>query len=148
MGKRRRARELAMQALFFLDFSTSPPEEALDLFVKEHPPPQGAEDFFFALTRGVIAYRDDLDRTIARHSQHWKLSRMSAVDRNLLRVAVFEMTRGKDVPAKVAINEAVDIGKLYGTDDTGGFLNGILDSIRAELEDPAPKPEKQKPNGS
>lgn len=138
MGKRRRARELAMQALFFLDFSAFPPEEALELFVKEHPPGSGIEDFFYTLTRGVIRTRKSLDETIARHSRHWKLARMSPVDRNLLRIAVFEMSQLKDVPAKVAINEAVDIGKLYGTDETGSFLNGILDSVRMELEKSPP----------
>ncbi len=86
------------------------------------------------LVNGVINSRDKLDAVIERFSKNWKISRMSCVDRNVMRVAVFELTSCDDIPPKVTINEAVDIGKKFGTEESGAFINGIMDSIRDALE--------------
>jgi N utilization substance protein B len=134
MGSRRRSRELALQALFYMDMRKNRSEEMLKLFVdhfigSEKPPP-----FFEEIVRGVIAMGDEIDLIIKRFSSKWKLNRMPCVDRNILRLAAYELLYCDDVPAKVSINEAIDIGKKFGAEDSGAFINGILDSIRIEHE--------------
>jgi N utilization substance protein B len=78
---------------------------------------------------GVIQYQNEIDQFIKRVSSHWKINRMSRVDRNIIRIAVFELLYCDDIPFKVSINEAVNLGKKYGTEESGAFINGILDSI-------------------
>jgi len=78
---------------------------------------------------GVLQHKDEIDQFIERFSNNWKISRMSRVDRNIMRIAVFEILYCDDIPFKVSINEAVDLGKRYGTEESGAFINGILDSI-------------------
>lgn len=134
MGTRRRSRELAMQALFCLDTSQSNFREQLALFCRCFPPPRKARRFFFNLVHGVTLARDTIDLIIERFSNNWKITRMSGVDRNVLRLAVFEMLYCGDIPAKVSINEAIDVGKKFGTEESGAFINGILDSVRIAIE--------------
>jgi N utilization substance protein B len=86
------------------------------------------------LVNGVVALMPRIDPLIEQHSQHWKLDRMSCVDRNIMRIAVFEILSCEDIPPKVSINEAIDIAKKYGTEDSGAFINGIIDSIRIAFE--------------
>ena len=86
--------------------------------------------FFETLVNGVLEARAEIDTTIEQYSDNWKLSRMAGVDRNILRIAVYELLFCDDIPVKVSINEAIDIGKKFGTDESGSFINGILDSIR------------------
>jgi N utilization substance protein B len=86
----------------------------------------------------VKASRDEIDAWIERFSQNWKIRRMSRVDRNVLRVAVYELLYCHDIPPKVSINEAIDIAKRYGTEDSGAFINGILDSVRIAIEKEGP----------
>jgi len=133
MGKRRRARELALQSLFYLDATSVPPKEALALFCKNFPPPKDLEPYFMQMAEGVIDNRDEIDDLIEQHSKNWKLYRMSSVDLNLMRIAVYEFLRCPDIPRRVSINEAIDIGKRYGTEESGAFINGILDSIHLFL---------------
>lgn len=135
MGVRRRARELAMQALFFLDMRGHPPESGVPLFCKSCALPKKSLPLFTELVFGAYHCRADIDKIIESHSAHWKVGRMSGVDRNILRIAVFEMLSSSDIPAKVSINEAIDIGKRYGADESGPFINGILDSIRISVDD-------------
>jgi N utilization substance protein B len=90
--------------------------------------------YFLRLVQGVLRTKTELDALIERYSEHWSLGRMSGVDRNLMRIAVFELLCCRDIPAKVSINEAVDIGKKFGTEESGAFINGIVDGIRAALE--------------
>jgi len=92
------------------------------------------QDFFLLLTRGVIQHIFVIDKKIEQYSSNWKLDRMTCVDRNILRIAVFEIIYCPDIPYKVSINEAIDIGKNFGTKDSGSFLNGVLDSIRISIE--------------
>jgi N utilization substance protein B len=134
MGKRRRSRELAMQALFYMDMNQNVSLEMLDLYCDSFTPSKKAFPFFLQLVKGVIYARYEIDSIIERFSSNWKISRMSCVDRNILRIAVYEMLFCCDIPPKVSINEAIDVGKKFGTEESGAFINGILDSIRIALE--------------
>jgi N utilization substance protein B len=134
MGARRKAREAAMQALFCMDERCDFSEEMLHRFCVNFAPKEDVRPYFMRLVQGVLKTKADLDALIERFSEHWSLSRMSGVDRNLMRIAVFELLWCRDIPAKVSINEAVDIGKKFGTEESGAFINGIVDSIRAALD--------------
>ena len=145
MGIRRKARERALQALFFADMCRYDAEDALRLFCTHFNPSEPILSFFTLLTEGVVQNRRSIDVIIERFSKHWKLGRMSCVDRNILRVAVFEMLCCTDIPDKVSINEAIEIGKKFGTEDSGAFINGILDSIRLAMETETLQLEKTRP---
>ncbi|MFZ7125030.1 MAG: transcription antitermination factor NusB [Desulfobacterales bacterium] len=144
MGNRRRAREMAMQALYYIDLSRRRPEEALALFRKTFSPSKKVEPFFAELVEGVLRDKRLLDGVIETYSDNWRVSRMACVDRNVIRIAVYEMLRHPDIPPKVSINEAIDIGKKFGTEESGPFINGILDGMRLALEqgriEPLPPP--------
>lgn len=131
MGNRRQARELAMQALFYMDMRQESSQEMLALFCRCFPPSTKNLPFFMELVNGVMDHKAQIDAVIERFSNNWKISRMSCVDRNVMRIAVYEMLFRQDIPSKVSINEAIDVGKKYGTEESGAFINGILDSIRA-----------------
>jgi transcription antitermination protein NusB len=162
MGKRRLARERALQFLFQCD--VNPPaklDEALETFwgsqravlleaekspatwgeQVELPPPTAEEAgvrlFADPLIRGVIEHRQECDDQIQKYAKNWDLHRMAAVDRNILRLAIYEMLHRQDIPPVVSINEAVDIAKKFSTQDSGKFVNGILDKIKGELLRPA-----------
>jgi N utilization substance protein B len=134
MGTRRKARELAMQALFYMDIQKDASEEMLEYFCGCFCPSKKSQPFFIKLVNGVLGSKGQLDELIERFSQNWKISRMSCVDRNVMRISVYEMIYCDDIPPKVSINEAVDIGKKFGTEESGAFINGIMDSIRGALE--------------
>jgi len=134
-GNRRKSREKAMQALFFMDLNHSISMEGLDLYCKTFTPPPGVYPFFTELMEGVIRYMETIDSSIERFSSNWKISRMAGVDRNILRIAVYELLYCSDIPTKVSINEAIDIGKKFGTKESGAFINGILDSIRIAMDE-------------
>lgn len=134
MGYRRKARELAMQALFYMDMRKNVSSEAFDFYCLHFPPSKNAQPFFSALVNGVIRVGSEIDTVIERYSSNWKISRMSGVDRNIIRIAVYELLYCHDIPPKVSINEAIDVGKKFGTEESGAFINGILDSIRIAME--------------
>ena len=134
MGTRRFARELAMQALFSMDMSSSFSPEMLADYRRCFPPNKRVGPYFERLTGGVLNYRDAIDRVIEQYSSNWKVRRMACVDRNVLRLAVFELLYCGDIPAKVSINEAIDIAKKFGSSESGAFINGILDSVLTALE--------------
>ena len=134
MGNRRKSRELAMQALFFMDMSQNDSKEILDRFCENFTPASKTLPFFLKLVRGVMQSRSEVDAIIERFSSNWKLNRMPCVDRNIMRIAVYELLCCPDIPYKVSLNEAIDIGKKFGTEESGAFINGILDSIRMALE--------------
>ena len=140
MGRRRQARELALQALYFLDARPDDPQRALALFHRNFTPPRKAREFMDRLVRGVLDHQARIDTVVERFSQNWQVFRMPRVDRNVIRMAVFEMLWQADIPYSVSINEAIDLGKKYGTDDSGAFINGILDRIRQALENGEMKP--------
>ena len=134
MGVRRESRESALQALHAMDMQHNMSERMLSLFCESFPPTETGKDFFDRLVKGVMQVQSELDDLIERFSSNWKLSRMSGVDRNILRIAAYEILYCDDIPYKVSINEAIDIGKKFGTEESGAFINGILDSIRIALE--------------
>ena len=134
MGTRRQARELAMQALFYMDMSHDDSNDMLERFCKNFSPPKKILPFFLKLVKGVIQCKGEIDSILERFSDNWKLNRMSCVDRNTMRIAVYELLYCHDIPYKVSINEAIDTGKKFGTKESGAFINGILDSIRIALE--------------
>jgi transcription antitermination protein NusB len=161
MGKRREARERAVQFLFQHDLN---PPDNLDAALAqfwdsqrtaaiagekaaatwnepvELPPPTAGEAalrlFAEPLIRGVIEHRAALDEQIKKHAINWDLHRIAAVDRSILRLAIYEMLHREDIPPIVSINEAVDIAKKFSTQDSGKFVNGILDKIKGELMRP------------
>ncbi|MEN8245178.1 MAG: transcription antitermination factor NusB [Thermodesulfobacteriota bacterium] len=134
MGTRRKSRELAMQALFYMDTNGDISLENLELYCSNFQPDANVRPFFLKLAKGVINARSKVDAAIERFSSNWKMHRMSGVDRNVLRLAVYEVLFCDDIPVKVSINEAIDIGKKFGSSESGAFINGILDSIRLALE--------------
>jgi N utilization substance protein B len=134
MGNRRRSRELAMQALFQIEMNQDHSREALELFCKHFGVTKNVKPFFLRLVEGVKEFQHEIDPLVERFSKNWKIGRMSRADLNIMRVAVYELLYCDDIPSKVSINEAIDIGKKFGTEDSGAFINGILDSIRISLE--------------
>jgi N utilization substance protein B len=134
MGTRRFARELAMQALFSMDMNSAFSPEMLADYRSCFPLNKRVGPYFERLTGGVLQYKNHIDKVIEQYSSNWKVRRMACVDRNVLRLAVFELLYCGDIPAKVSINEAIDIAKKFGSSESGSFINGILDSIRTALE--------------
>jgi len=124
-----------MQALFYMDMSQNDSKEAVKLFCENFVTSKRSLSFFLELINGVIKALPEIDSVIERFSSNWKISRMSIVDRNIMRLAVYEILFCGDIPSKVSINEAVDIGKKFGTEGSGAFINGILDSIRIAVEE-------------
>jgi len=129
MGLRRKAREIAMQVLFCMDMSEDKSDELIDRLYEAANAPADIRPFCDKLIKGVRDHRPDIDKVIEQFSDNWKLFRMACVDRNIIRIAVFELLHCEDIPPRVSINEAVDIAKKYGTGESGAFINGILDSI-------------------
>lgn len=138
MGLRRKSRELALQFLFSHDFqghesASVSIDQELDLFCQSFDVEQRAMVYGRQLIEGINAHADDINRLLADHSLNWRVERMSLVDRNILRIAVFEMRYGQEIPAQVAINEALEIAKRYSRQDSVAFINGILDAIQAAV---------------
>lgn len=137
---RTKGREYALQVLYDVDTSGKDPEAALESFFRnfESTPGQGTPDpaatrFAEELVNGVGRSRDELDALIERCSINWRLDRMPRVDRNVLRLSCWELVHAKDVPKKVVINEAIELGKRFGSEESGSFINGILDKVAAEV---------------
>jgi len=131
--KRREARILAMQALFQLDVQGEGFFAQLGPFLKDSSDDPEVVDYADRLVRGTWSRKERIDVVIARSSRHWSVDRMAAVDRSILRLAVFEMMSLGDPPPAVAIDEAIELGKLFGEADTPQFLNGVLDAARKQL---------------
>ena len=137
-GKRRLARELAVQFLYQYDLSGGDLAEALRLFwCTQDDVNQTVREFAESLIRGTVENRAQLDERIQQYTEHWELARIAAVDRNVLRLAIYEMLFRDDIPPVVSINEAVDIAKKFSTKESGAFVNGILDKLRGDLPRPA-----------
>lgn len=135
MPSRRRSRQRALQILYSWDARRQPVDEAIDayydtLYSEERPE---RDPFVAELVRGTIEHIGEIDERISKHAEHWRMERMPAVDRNILRLAVYEMSRA-GVPAPVAIDEALEVARRYSTEESVQFLNGVLDAVRRELE--------------
>ncbi len=129
MGTRRKGRELALQALYQAEISGCDPARSVAEFWEHCDAGKAAREFGAALVRGVLAERERIDNVIASASEHWRFGRLSQVDRNVLRVATYELLCCRDVPASVAIDEAIEIARRYGTDESAAFVNGVLDQV-------------------
>ena len=129
MGARRLGRELALQALYALDINPMDTRRFLAIFWENNPSPAEARNFAGQLIEGILSHRTDLDALIKSKAQHWALSRMALVDLNLIRLAAYELLYRDDIPKKVIINEAVEIAKKFGSEDSPAFVNGIIDEI-------------------
>jgi len=133
MGYRRQSRELALQALFFLDMNSSgdvQADVAAFCLENEEKLTPDVHPFFMELVQGVMGAMDRIDPLLETYSRNWKVSRMPVVDRNIMRMAAFELLERSDIPPSVTINEAVDIAKKFSTRESGAFVNGILDRLR------------------
>jgi len=132
VGGRRRSRELALQVLYQLEVTGEREwRDAFELFCGHFEAPEPLKEFALRLVGGVQQHREEIDRLVAGCSENWRLERMSRVDRNILRQAVFELLWCDDIPPRVTLNEAIDLGKRFGTEESGAFINGVLDNIYA-----------------
>ncbi|MGH9390887.1 MAG: transcription antitermination factor NusB [Vicinamibacteria bacterium] len=131
-GKRRRAREIALQILFALEGSLDAGAEEMEGHFQNFKVAAPYRDFASRLIRGVLENRREIDALIEKACEHWKLSRLAAVDRNVMRIAVFELFHTSDVPMEVVLDEAIEIAKRFGSEESGIFVNGVLDRIQKE----------------
>jgi N utilization substance protein B len=127
------ARERALQCLYYLEVGRHQEEAAASAFWEHFHPEEKASAYFSLLVRGVRGHQEELDAYISRYSEHWRLERMAAIDRAILRLALFELLHCPEVPPKVVVNEAVELGKRFGAENSGAFINGILDSFLKAL---------------
>jgi len=133
MPSRRRSRQRALQILFLWDMRRQPVDEAINayydtLYSEEHPE---RDPFVASLVRGTVEHIGEVDGQITRHAEHWRMERMPAVDRNILRLAVYEMARGGTPPA-VAIDEALELARKFSNEESVQFVNGVLDAVHRE----------------
>ncbi len=131
---RRRARVLALQALYEIDGSGHDPESVVARRIRDISRPHAVESFARKIIRGVLENLERIDRIILTHAPAWPVRQLAAVDRNLLRVAIYELAIDGDTPPRVAINEAVEMGKTFGSDTSFRFVNGVLGSVLAERQ--------------
>lgn len=136
MGPRRKAREYALQMLFQWDITRDTVEHvAATFFQNQSDEPPAVIDFARQLVAGTVDHVEELDVLIQRHAEHWRLDRMAIVDRNLLRLATQEFLYDKETPKTVVINEAIEIARRFSSQESPQFINGILDSIKKDLEE-------------
>jgi N utilization substance protein B len=133
MGIRHQGREIALKALYRIDICGDASNDDLVLFFENFPADDGARRFATKLVEGVRAEIPDLDKLLAGVLEHWSIRRLSRVDHNILRMALFELMRMNDIPARVTIDEAIELAKCYGDQDSGRFVNGVLDQIAGRL---------------
>jgi len=133
MRQRRIAREIALQVLYSLEVVEMEAGEAIELYWNHQDAPMDARPFSSLLVEGTWEHRDRIDALIVSCSENWSINRMSKVDKSILRMAVFELCFCEDIPPKVTINEAIDLGKVYGSENSGSFINGILDALYVKL---------------
>jgi N utilization substance protein B len=133
MHQRIKAREVALQVLYAIDVLHIDAKEAITLFWNNFQATEDSRKFSTLLIEGAWDNRDQIDDLIRSCSENWSLERMSRVDRNILRMAVYELLYCPTIPPKVTLNEAIDIGKMYGSENSGSFINGILDAVYLKL---------------
>jgi len=129
MKVRRRARAAVLQALYELDFTDHEAKSTIAARFEERPLPEAAQDFARSLAIGVQAYRIYLDSVVGELAPEWPIEQIAAVDRNVLRIAIYELLFEPDIPPKVAINEAVELAKMFGGESSPRFVNGVLGSL-------------------
>jgi N utilization substance protein B len=139
MGIRRDARECALQMLYEFDVGKHSKDAILRTFWQMNEHPDKVREFAEQLFEGTILRLKEIDKVIQQHTKNWRLGRMAVVDRNVLRLAVFEFMAGSKTPGTVVINEALEIAKKFSTQESAQFVNGILDSIKTELTEKGKK---------
>ncbi len=132
MGTRRKARENALKMLYAFDVGDNPVEEVISSYWKLFEPDTEGHEFAELLVRGAAGKVNEIDEAVQKVSMHWKISRMASVDRNILRMAAYELFYVDEVPKRVTLNEAIEIAKRFGTIDSSAFINGILDKLAEE----------------
>ena len=137
MGKRRRAREAAIQYHFWRDLQHGEAPQKLDDFWEFCPVKPNVREFAEPLIAGMVEHIDEIDERIRKYCENYNLDRISVVDRNVLRLAIYEMLYRDDIPPVVSINEAIELAKTFGGAESGKFVNGILDRVRKDLDRPA-----------
>jgi N utilization substance protein B len=137
MKARTRARGVALQVLYEFDMADHPPAQVLQERLEEEPLPVELAEFTRQIVFGVLPIREQLDHILARYAPEWPLDQIAAIDRNILRIAAWEFAVQKDTPVKVAINEAVELAKVYGSDSAPRFVNGVLGSLVVHQNDVA-----------
>jgi N utilization substance protein B len=129
MGARRKARELALQMLYQYDLSSNPPQQIIDTFEELQKSKPNTREFATKIFHGTVENLAKIDEMIAAQADNWRLSRMAVVDRNIIRMSIYELLNETDTPKLVIIDEAIEIGKKFGTQKSSQFINGILDGI-------------------
>ncbi len=140
MGKRRKARESALQILFQLEFNAADAEDVIRGFWEHQKAAEDVKEYAAWLVRGIREGQEEIDDAIQAASEHWRIARMGVVDRNILRIAVFEMLKAKTLVPAIVINEAIEIAKRYSGEEASVFINGILDAVRKRPETGTQKP--------
>jgi len=134
MGLRHAGRELALKALYQIDIRGAVSNEELALFFETFPADDRSRAFALRLLDGVGRERPTLDKQLAGALEHWSIGRLSRVDHNILRLALYELTRMEEIPARVTIDEAIELAKAYGDNESGRFVNGVLDELAGRLK--------------
>src|SRR5512146_3210844 len=159
MKSRTRARSIALQVLYEIDMANHPPADVLRERLEEAPVAEDLADFVRQIVFGVLPLTHELDQIIAQYAPEWPLDQIAAIDRNILRVSCWEFAVRRETPVKVAINEAVELAKMYGSDSAPRFVNGVLGSLAEHQYDiiqqlknaaaavPSPKSEDLPPTG-
>ena len=137
MGVRRESRKWAMQILFELEMNRQEPDAMLREFWRKKAAGEGAKMFTEQLVHGVVNHLAEIDGLISRYAENWNIKRINPTDKNVMRVAMYEMLHCRDIPPVVSINEAVDIAKEFSDAASGKFVNGILDRARKDIKRPA-----------
>jgi N utilization substance protein B len=133
LTKRRKSREFALQVLYQLDITKQDPNKTLAQFQDHSSGNEARDDFMKRLVLGVLEHCQEIDRLIEKYSENWRLDRMNIIDRAILRMATFELLFCEEIPPKATLNEAIELGKRFGSEDSGSFINGILDRIQNEV---------------
>ncbi|MGB8952060.1 MAG: transcription antitermination factor NusB [Candidatus Aminicenantales bacterium] len=133
MGLRRKSRESALQILFEREFNDLQTERLFDEFWKNKKASEPVKEYANWLVKGTVDHQEEVDKLIQGTSKHWRLARMAIVDRNILRIAVFELLHEEQMAPAIIINEAIEIAKKYSSDKAGMFVNGILDAVRKKI---------------
>jgi N utilization substance protein B len=137
MTRRSRAREVALQLLFQRDLNAHVDRAVLERFVRDRLRDETLVPFCLGLYDGVAAHQADIDRRLSEAAENWRLARMAAVDRNVLRLGAYELLHTPDTPPNVALDEAIELARRYGSADSSAFVNGVLDRLRQTLPPPA-----------
>lgn len=133
MKTRRLARRVTLETLYEYDIANHPPDEILERRLEAHPMENAGVEFASQLVQGVLQHQQEMDKLIARYAPEWPLDQMAVIDRNILRIAIYEFLIAEQTPVKVSINEAVELAKTYGSDSAPRFINGVLGTLAEQI---------------